>query len=105
MARRPLPRWAGRILVALGLMLCLVVPAATAGAQSDEDYPITTTTDPSTTTTTVGGTIVTRPPDDPGGASLPFTGGDTALLVALGLGAALGGFALVWLGRRSDAST
>jgi hypothetical protein len=86
-------------------MVCLMVPAATAGAQSDEDYPITTTTDPSTTTTTVGGTIVTRPPDDPGSESLPFTGGDTALLVALGLAAALGGFALVWLGRRSDAST
>jgi hypothetical protein len=88
-------------LIATGLMLCLLVPTAAAGAQSDEDYPITTTTDPGVTTTSVGGTIVTRPPDDPG--SLPFTGGDTALLVALGLGAALGGVALVWFGRRSDA--
>ncbi len=103
MARRPLPRWAGRILIVAGLMLCLLVPAAAASAQSDEDYPITTTTDPGSTTTTVGGTIVTRPRDPSG--SLPFTGGDTALLVALGLGAAAGGFALVWLGRRSDATT
>jgi hypothetical protein len=89
----------------VGVAIFVLLPTA-AGAQED-NYPVTST---STTTecvpgdgTEVCGTVVTVPRGNE--ASLPFTGGDVALLTVLGLAAAAAGVGLVWFGRRSDATT
>jgi hypothetical protein len=86
-------------------MLLVLLPTA---AAAQDNYPVTST---STTTScedpgadpAVCGTVVT----DPSGSSstLPFTGGDVALLTVLGLGAAGAGISLVWFGRRSEATS
>ena len=79
-----------------GVLLMVLVPTA---AMADSNYP------PSTTVTTtqchVCRTVVTVPKS---GGSLPFTGGNIALLTALGLGVVAFGVGLVWLGRRSDSA-
>jgi hypothetical protein len=113
----------GLLALAVGFAIALLAPAATA----QTDYPTTSTT-PTTacpvafvvhaasglpaqatnTTVDVCGTSVTNPPGvtvkaaSVTSGSLAFTGGNIALLVGLGLVAAVGGVVLVRLGRRGD---
>src|ERR1700683_1662836 len=91
-------------LVVVGLGLLVLAPAAFA-----QTYPTTPTT-PTTsvscqgaTSVQVCATSVTSPAPD-GDGSLAFTGGNIALLVGLGLVAAVGGVVLVRLGRRSHST-
>ncbi len=116
----------GLLALAVGFAVAVMAPLASA----QTDYPTTSTT-PTTTvcpvafvvhaasglpaqatngTVEVCGTSVTNPPGvtvkaasvtTPSG-SLAFTGGNIALLVGLGLVAAVGGVVLVRLGRRAD---
>jgi hypothetical protein len=118
-------------LLAVGVGVALVILAPMASAQTD--YPTTSTT-PTTgncatgvvfvvhgdvsglpaqatnTTVDVCGTSVTNPlgvtvkAASATSGSLAFTGGNMALLVGLGLVAAVGGVVLVRLGRRSGAT-
>jgi hypothetical protein len=85
------------VVLALG-----VVAPATAWAQ--DNYPPSTTVttgsncgtsnaDPAVCGTGVGGSSASN-------SSLPFTGGDVALMTVLGVAAAGGGVGLVMLGRR-----
>jgi hypothetical protein len=104
MSRRPQARWLGRLLVLGGLLLIVMLPTA-AMAQEDE-YPtpsttVTTTQCEAGDNTEVCGTAVTVP-DDPG--SLPFTGGNVAMLTVLGIAVAAAGAGLVWVGRRSNST-
>lgn len=105
MSRGPQTRWLGRLLLLAGLLVIVMLP--TAAVAQEGDYPT-----PSTTVTTkqcvpgdnteVCGTVVTVPR---GSSSLPFTGGNVAmLLTALGLAVAAAGAGLVWVGRRSDST-
>jgi hypothetical protein len=94
-------RWLGRLLVLAGAMVIVLLPGIAMAQEGD--YP------PSTTVTTtqceagngseVCGTGVTVP-QDPG--SLPFTGGNVALLTAAGLVVVGAGVGLVLVGRRSE---
>jgi hypothetical protein len=88
-----------RLLALLGLMVALSAPATMAWAQ---DYPASTTvtTDPCT-----NGRCGTTPTIEVRGSStLPFTGGDVALVAALGAAAAGVGVVLVLAGRRSSSA-
>jgi hypothetical protein len=100
---RPLVRWVSSLFLLVGVAVFVLLPAA-AGAQED-NYPATTvTTDPCVDANgaDVCGTVVTVPRGDE--ETLPFTGGDVALLTVLGVAAAGAGAGLVWFGRRSDAN-
>ena len=100
---RPHLRWLGSLLLVVGIAVCVLLPTA-AGAQED-NYPVTTVTRSSCIDSNgadVCGTSVTVPSGC--GESLPFTGGDVALLTILGLGVAGAGAGLVWFGRRSDST-
>lgn len=104
MSRRRHTRWLGRLLLLAGLLVIVMLP--TAAVAQEGDYPT-----PSTTVTTkqcvpgdnteVCGTVVTVPR---GNSSLPFTGGNVAMLTVLGLAVAAAGAGLVWVGRRSDST-
>lgn len=103
MLQRLHSRWLGRLLLLGGLMLFVLLPGVAAAQEGD--YPPSTTvttsgceTDPSSS---VCGTQVTV---SQGSSSLPFTGGDVALLTILGLVVVGAGAGLVWVGRRSDAT-
>ena len=80
----------------------------TAAAAQEDNYPVTTksttpTCDPNDPSDAeVCGTVVTV---SQGGSTLPFTGGDVALLTVLGLGAAGAGIGLVWFGRRTESTS
>ena len=87
-------------------MVFLLLPAAAFAQTGGTEYPTT----PTTPTTEVRGTVVTRgrtgDPGDPAKATLPFTGGDVALLSVLGVGAvASGGAILLFTRRRSSTSS
>jgi hypothetical protein len=99
MGARTLARYACRLAVIVGMLLLVAFPAM-AWAQGD-DYA--TTTVPTSPTTVVSPTTVSRGGGTTPSQELPFTGGDVALLTALGLGAAAGGVGLVWFGRRARA--
>ena len=106
-SRRPLSRVFGRLLVLAGLTLLVLLP--TAAAAQEDNYPVTSTStskvcDPNDpgSNAEVCGTVVTV---SGGGSTLPFTGGDVALLTVLGLGAAGAGIGLVWFGRRSESTS
>ncbi len=104
MSRRPQKRWLGRLLLVAGMLMLVMLPTA-AMAQEDQ-YPTASTTITTTQClagngSEVCGTAVTVP-RDPG--SLPFTGGNVALLTVLGLAAAAAGVGLVWVGKRSDSA-
>jgi multidrug efflux pump subunit AcrA (membrane-fusion protein) len=92
------------VVVCLMLLLSMIVVPVAAFAQTTEpEYPTTPTTSPTTTTTVqVEGKVVNRVTDP---QSLPFTGGDVALLTVLGLGAVGTGAALMLLGRRRTTSS
>lgn len=84
------------------LMMVLVLLPGMAAAQ---DYPADTTVTTSGCEnqyppSAVCGTQVTV---SQGGSSLPFTGGDVALMTVIGLVVVGAGAGLVWVGRRSDA--
>ena len=102
---RPLMRWLGSLMLLVGVAVFVLLPTA-AGAQED-NYPVTSTSTVQDCVDSNGadvcGTVVTVPRGDE--ATLPFTGGDVALLTVLGLAAAGAGVGLVWFGRRSDATT
>jgi hypothetical protein len=101
-------------LLAVGVGLAVAVLAPMASAQTD--YPTTSTTPTTGPCATanpsvdVCGTSVTSPPGVTVNAasatarSFAFTGGNIALLVGLGLVAAVGGVVLVRLGRRGGAT-
>ncbi len=86
-----------RLVLFLGLGLSVLAPTA-AFAQTEEPvYPTT----PTTPTTDVAGTTVTAPHDPTASrSSLPFTGGDIALLTVLGVVAVASGAAVVVFTRR-----
>ncbi len=104
MSRRPQMRWLGRLLLLAGMLMLVMLPTA-AMAQEDQ-YPTASTTQVTTQClagngSEVCGTAVTVPR---GGSSLPFTGGNVAMLTVLGLAAAAAGVGLVWVGKRSDSA-
>ena len=95
--RRSLSR-AARAVALLGLLFAVLGPATMAAAQSD-NYPASTTV---TTDPCSNGRCGTTPTVEVKGSStLPFTGGDVALVAALGVGAAGSGTILLLVGRRS----
>jgi len=89
-----------RLVLLVSATVFVLLPVA-AFAQNDGGtgaYPTT----PTTPTTEVQDTVVTRAVD-PDGTSLPFTGGDVALLSLLGVVAvASGGAILLFTRRRSS---
>jgi hypothetical protein len=93
-----------RLTLLMSALVFVLVPAA-AFAQTDGgsgEYPTT----PTTPTTQVQGTVVTKAVNTAGtSTSMPFTGGNVALLTVLGLGAVGAGTAIVILGRRRSTST
>ena len=88
----------GRLLALAALMLAVFASVA---AFAQTDYPTTpTTAEPrSREPLTVTAPRVVSPSTS--GGTLAFTGGNIALLVELGLVAAVGGFVLVRVGRRA----
>ena len=102
MSRRTQTRRLVRLLLVAGVMLMVLMPAA---AMADSNYPPTTTATTrqcaAGSTSGVCRTVATVPKR---GGSLPFTGGNIAVLTALGLVIAVVGGSLVWLGRRSDSA-
>ncbi len=99
MRSRTLSRVA-RVAAVVGFVLVGLAPVAAA----QTDYP-TPTTEPSTTTTptsNVSGVVVSSGQAQSSGF-LAFTGGNIALLVVIGLGAAGAGIVLVRYGRRRRA--
>lgn len=95
-----------RLVLGLGLLLMVLAPATVAWAQTgggNGDYPVVST---STTNPCADGRCATSTTISVKGEStLPFTGGDVALVTILGLAAAGSGAFLVWLGRRSSAAS
>ncbi len=91
----------GRLLAVAGLMLAVLAPVA---ASAQTDYP-TSPPPPSTSplVVTAPAQTASRPSDGGGGGVLAFTGGNIALLVGLGLVAAVGGVILVRVARRAAA--
>ncbi len=95
------PRLA-RLVLLLVALVALAAPATAAWAQTDGgDYPASTST---TNPCGNGGCGTTTTIQVKGASTLPFTGGNVALLTVLGLGAAGAGMALVLLGRRSKST-
>jgi len=100
-------RGLGLLVLVVALVLTAGIGVAVAQTTGDTSYPTvstTPTTDPCVEnpglcgTAVVGGARVS-------GSSLPFTGGDVALLTVLGLGAVGGGVAIVVLSRRRSSTT
>jgi hypothetical protein len=97
-------RLLARLLLLVGVLVLIALPGYAAAQEGD--YPPSTTvttsgceTDPSSS---VCGTNVTTPRG--GSTTLPFTGGDVALLTVVGLIVVGAGVGLVWIGRRSEAT-
>lgn len=97
-----------RMVLLLGVMVFVLAPTAawaqTGGTDVYPTVPTTPTTVPCTDTgggSSVCGTLVTVPRS---GSSLPFTGGDSALLAVLGVGAVASGGAILALSKRRSTS-
>jgi len=91
-----------RLVLLVSATVFVLLPVA-AFAQNDGGtgtYPTT----PTTPTTEVQDTVVTRALD-PDGTSLPFTGGDIALLSVLGVVAVASGGAILLFTRRHSSTT
>jgi len=92
-----------RLVLLVGLVLTVLAPTGALAQTEDTSYPTT----PTTPTTDVAGTSVTAPRDarvaGTSASRLPFTGGDVALLTALGLVAVGSGLAIVVFTRRRSA--
>jgi hypothetical protein len=99
LVRTTAARWSARVLLLVGLLLFVVVPVGAASAQTG-DYPVVSTS----TTSTCNDCGTTTTIQVKGASTLPFTGGNVALLTLLGVGAAGAGTALILLGRRSKAT-
>ncbi len=106
---RPM-RWVLRLMAVAAISLAVLVPGL-AWAQ-EGDYPPSTTSTTSECTVVGGavvcGTVVTVPSSiEVKGetATLPFTGGNAALLTGLGLVALGAGVGLVFVGRRSASTS
>ena len=97
--RSKAPRLA-RLALLIVVLVAFVAPATAAWAQTG-DYPASTST---TNPCNDGGCSTTTTIQVKGASTLPFTGGNVALLTVLGLGAAGAGVALVVLGRRSKST-
>ena len=105
-------RLALRLVIMAGA--ALAVSAPTVAFAQEDPYPTVPTT-PTTVECTLGddsvvcGTVVTVPPDlevAGSSSSLAFTGGDSAVLAALGVGAiGSGGLILLFNRRRSTSPT
>ncbi len=102
---RPQLRWLGRLLLLAGVLVFVLAPGI-AGAQ-DDNYPVSSTSttrqcEHGNSNAEVCGTVVTVPSGR--STSLPFTGGNAALLTVVGLVVLAAGGSLVWFGRRSDST-
>jgi hypothetical protein len=94
-----------RFVMLVGVLVFVLAPTA-AFAQTDggsDAYPTTpsepTTVPKSSTSITVGGASASR------SSSLPFTGGDVALLAGLGTVVLVSGVAIVMFSKRRSTST
>jgi hypothetical protein len=100
-------RWVLRLMAVAAIGLAVLVPGV-AWAQ-EGDYPPSTTSTTSECTVIDGavvcGTVVTVPIEVKGTATLPFTGGNAALLTGLGLVAVGAGVGLVLVGKRSASAS
>jgi beta-lactamase regulating signal transducer with metallopeptidase domain len=95
MSARPTTRVVTRLLFVVAITLAVLAPATAAFAgTSRQNYP------PSTPTTKAA--VQTNVPTDP--ETLPFTGGDVALLTVIGVGVLIGGVLLVVTSRRRSRS-
>lgn len=93
----------GLVLCALlgGVALVWLVPTGAGAQTTSPNYPVTTTATTSPCTSTTGSVCGTAPPQvAAAGTSLPFTGGNVALVTILGLVIVAAGVVLVRLGRR-----
>lgn len=98
-----------RLLLLMGVMVFVLAPTAAlaqtgGGTDVYPTVPTTPTTVPCTDTgggSSVCGTLVTVPRS---GSSLPFTGGDVALLAVLGVGAVASGGAILAFSKRRSTS-
>jgi len=98
-ARKQLLRLA-LLVSALVFVLVPVAAFAQTGGGAGE-YPTTQTTP----TTEVQGTVVTKPVNSAGTSnSMPFTGGNVALLTVLGVGAVASGGAILLITRRRSSN-
>jgi len=97
MQSRTLSRVA-RVAAVVGFTLAVLAPAAAA----QTDYPTPTTTPTTPPTSNVSGVVVSSGQSQ-GSGFLAFTGGNIAMLVVIGLGAAGAGIVLVRYGRRRRA--
>ena len=95
-------RWLSRLVVVGVLSLLVLAPAAAFAQVTDPGYP---TPSVSTTIPDSGSVPVSvQAAHTTSTGSLPFTGGNIALLVCLGLVATAGGVVLVRFGRRAAAA-
>jgi hypothetical protein len=110
MSQRPHTRWLWRLVLTAGLALVVLLPGVAAAQEGDyppSTIPATLARCTAGTNASVCGTSAAASGQATASGqaeSLPFTGGDVALLTVLGLGAAAGGVALVWIGRRRSGS-
>mgnify|MGYP001416689528 CR=1 FL=1 len=99
-----------RLLAVIGLGLAVLAPVAASAQTDNGGYPTV-----STSTTTVscnnpanvqvcGTSVTVQAASATSSGSLAFTGGNIALIVGLGLVAAVGGVVLVRLSRRANAT-
>jgi hypothetical protein len=102
MGSRPF-RCLSRLVVVGVLSLLVLAPAAAFAQTTDPNYP----TPSVSTTIPEGGTgpVSVQAAHTTSNGSLPFTGGNIALLVGLGLVATAGGVVLVRFGRRAGATS
>jgi hypothetical protein len=100
---RPLMGRLAAIALFVGLGLAILAPAASAQVYPNPSTPTTpscsTYPQPSGCSTNVGGTSTTQ------SSSLPFTGGNIALLTAIGAIVVTGGVSLIVYSRRRSATT
>ena len=90
-----------RLLLVVSAMVFVLLPVA-AFAQTDGGTAYPTT--PTTPTTEVQGTVVTKSVSSSTG-SLPFTGGDVALLSVLGVAALASGAVIVVFSKKRSTAT
>jgi uncharacterized surface anchored protein len=88
-----------RLLLLMGVMVFVLAPTAALAQTGGTDvYPTVPTTP---TTQPCCGTVPKSPPPQ---SSLPFTGGDVALLAVLGVGAVASGGAILAFSKRRSTS-
>jgi hypothetical protein len=87
------------------LSLLVLAPAAAFAQTTNPDYPSPSVSTTIPTGGTVSGVSVQAAQTSTSSGTLPFTGGNIALLVGLGLVATVGGVILVRFGRRAGVAS